>query len=116
MTSIPGQGSTFGFYVKARRREEQPSLTTRTKSGSADMEPVSKQLHVLLVEDNLINQQVLSKQLRREGCIVDVANHGLEALQILEERTFDAVLMDSEVSHTDRAVTQTLTHATRCRF
>jgi CheY-like chemotaxis protein len=39
--------------------------------------------HILLVEDNLINQKVLSKQLRNTGCTVHVANHGVEALDFL---------------------------------
>jgi CheY-like chemotaxis protein len=38
----------------------------------------------LLVEDNLFNQKILAKQLRTASCSVQVANHGLEALQILE--------------------------------
>jgi CheY-like chemotaxis protein len=37
----------------------------------------------LLVEDNIINQQMLKKQLTRLGCIVHVANHGVDALQQL---------------------------------
>ncbi|KAH6870423.1 hypothetical protein BKA58DRAFT_176608 [Alternaria rosae] len=40
-------------------------------------------LHVLIVEDNLINQRVLAKQLRNLGCVVSVANHGQEALDFL---------------------------------
>ncbi len=40
-------------------------------------------MHVLLVEDNLVNQKVLAKQLRNIGCVVHVANHGLEALEFL---------------------------------
>ncbi|KNG51750.1 ethylene receptor [Stemphylium lycopersici] len=40
-------------------------------------------MHVLIVEDNLVNQRVLAKQLRRLGCIVSVANHGREALDFL---------------------------------
>ncbi len=39
----------------------------------------------MLVEDNLINQKVLSKQLRNAGCIVHVANHGVEALDFLSK-------------------------------
>lgn len=39
--------------------------------------------HILLVEDNLINQKVLSKQLRSTGSVVHVANHGVEALDYL---------------------------------
>lgn len=44
--------------------------------------------HVLIVEDNLVNQKVLSKQLRSAGCIVHVANHGAEALTFLESSQF----------------------------
>ncbi|KAH7093593.1 putative histidine kinase HHK11p [Paraphoma chrysanthemicola] len=42
-------------------------------------------LHVLVVEDNLVNQRVLAKQLRNLGCIVSVANHGREAIDFLEK-------------------------------
>ncbi|KAL2353327.1 hypothetical protein BJ546DRAFT_1027251 [Cryomyces antarcticus] len=62
---------------------------------------------VLIVEDNLINQRVLSKQLRSRGYAVDVANHGEEALSILKETRFwkdkndgkdlSVVLMDLEM-------------------
>ena len=97
VASIAGQGSTFGFYVKCRRVESQPQvLSQRLEQGRARESP-SQQLRVLLVEDNLINQQVLGKQLRKAGCSVDVANHGLEALHILEDKTVDIVLMDSEM-------------------
>lgn len=43
--------------------------------------------NILLVEDNLINQKVLSKQLRALGCVVHVANHGIEALEFLAKTT-----------------------------
>lgn len=57
--------------------ELPPSTTPRTPY----------QYHILLVEDNLINQKVLSKQLRNTGCTVHVANHGLEALDFLSTTT-----------------------------
>ncbi|KAF9692005.1 hypothetical protein EKO04_010164 [Ascochyta lentis] len=97
VTSVPGEGATFGFYIKTRRAEDQPLTTTMLTSPNENSKPKSKQLHVLLVEDNLINQQVLGKQLRRGGLLVEIANHGLEALEVLEKMTFDAVLMDSEM-------------------
>jgi CheY-like chemotaxis protein len=49
----------------------------RTRSVPDDM-------HVLVVEDNLINQKVLANQLRKLGCVVSVANHGGEALDFLK--------------------------------
>lgn len=68
--------------------------------------------HVLVVEDNLVNQKVLSKQLKGAGCIVSVANHGVEALEFLEKSHFcvdggealSVVLMDLEVSHLMQSV------------
>lgn len=52
----------------------------RTKS-------IPETLHVLVVEDNLVNQKVLAKQLRKMGCIVSVANHGRESLDFLPRTT-----------------------------
>lgn len=39
--------------------------------------------HVLIVEDNVVNQRILAQQIRRLGCTVHVANHGEEALSVL---------------------------------
>ena len=50
--------------------------------------------HILLVEDNEINQQVAKEFLERLGMIVTVAENGEEALRILEIQPFDGVLMD----------------------
>lgn len=42
-----------------------------------------------MVEDNVINQRVMSQQLKRLGCAtVHTANHGLEALDFLSTTTF----------------------------
>lgn len=51
------------------------------------MSPQREGFHVLLVEDNLINQKVLAKQLQKAKCTVTVANHGVECLEILEQST-----------------------------
>jgi CheY-like chemotaxis protein len=74
-----------------------PKISKDTFNQSGKQNSTSQQLHVLLVEDNLINQQVLRKQLKKAGCHVSVANHGLEALESLEKNTFDIVLMDVEM-------------------
>jgi two-component system, sensor histidine kinase and response regulator len=50
--------------------------------------------HILLVEDNEINQQVAREFLERSGMTVTVAENGEEALRILEIQPFDVVLMD----------------------
>ncbi|KAH7086354.1 histidine kinase-like ATPase [Paraphoma chrysanthemicola] len=99
------EGSTFGFYVKARRVERWPQTIDELFKDRGEGGSSCQSLHVLLVEDNIINQQVLSKQLKKAGCEVNVANHGLEALKILEGKVFDIVLMDLEMPVLDGLAT-----------
>ena len=53
--------------------------------------------HILLVEDNEINQQVAREFLERSGMSVTLAENGAEALSLLEDQAFDAVLMDLQM-------------------
>ena len=50
--------------------------------------------HVLLVEDNELNQQVAREFLTKGELVVTVANNGQEALNLVQHHRFDAVLMD----------------------
>ncbi|KAK3115682.1 hypothetical protein LTR53_004745 [Teratosphaeriaceae sp. CCFEE 6253] len=124
--SESGKGSTFAFYVAARRSappaEDAGSGTRkhdhkRNKSlasggsntpspGSRSKETVPVKKIVLIVEDNLVNQRVLQKQLKNLGTEVHLANHGGEALEKLRQSTYwrppgklelGVVLMDQEM-------------------
>lgn len=53
-----------------------------------------KNLNILVVEDNKINQMVTKKLLEKNGHSYQMAENGLEALQLLEQNTFDIILMD----------------------
>jgi CheY-like chemotaxis protein len=53
--------------------------------------------HVLLVEDNEINQQVASEILQGAGLTVSLANNGQEAVDAIQENEYDAVLMDVQM-------------------
>ncbi|MEW6363651.1 MAG: response regulator [Acidobacteriota bacterium] len=56
---------------------------------------------VLLVEDNPINQQVALGILEETGLRVDIANNGLEAVNMVNMHEYDAVLMDVEMPEMD---------------
>ncbi len=56
-----------------------------------------KKYHLLLVEDNDINQFVAQEILQSIGYTLDIASHGQEALEMLEKNTYDAVLMDIQM-------------------
>ncbi|KAL2399839.1 hypothetical protein ABEF93_001826 [Exophiala dermatitidis] len=128
VVSAPGKGSTFAFYVRARKADAPQELTHvsqsqspaaaspstprraslslssgRQRTASIKSPPQQQQqqqvhsgtssimetersprpVRVLLVEDNTINAQVLTKQLEGAGCTVYTANHGAEALDFL---------------------------------
>ncbi|QSZ28736.1 hypothetical protein DSL72_003238 [Monilinia vaccinii-corymbosi] len=106
LSSKLGEGSTFGFYIKARRCTEPPN-DIPPSSGSSCYD-ASKPMQVLLVEDNLVNQRILKRQLTKAGCVVHVANHGVEALEVLRQSScwhepvnhainLDIILMDWEM-------------------
>ncbi|MDD0975451.1 response regulator [Pseudomonas fontis] len=63
-------------------------------SAQADNLTNERRAHILLVEDNPVNQLVAKGMLAKLGCEVSVAAHGGEALELLETSSFDMVLMD----------------------
>jgi len=81
----------------SRLKEERCLASTKKKKKSYQFDKIAG-AKILLVEDNLINQEValgLLEQLRFE---VVVANHGQEALDILDTgKHFDCVLMDMQM-------------------
>jgi two-component system, sensor histidine kinase and response regulator len=57
--------------------------------------------HILLAEDNPVNQEVASYMLHSFGCTVEIANNGQEALLALEQKPYDLVLMDCMMPQMD---------------
>ncbi|KPA18272.1 multi-sensor signal transduction multi-kinase [Candidatus Magnetomorum sp. HK-1] len=53
--------------------------------------------NILLVEDNATNQYVSLKILRYFGCNVEIANNGKLAIEMLENKTYDLILMDCQM-------------------
>ncbi|MBI1764108.1 MAG: PAS domain S-box protein [Acidobacteria bacterium] len=53
--------------------------------------------HILLCEDNLVNQRLATRLLEKQGHTVILANNGQEALALHETATFDLALMDVQM-------------------
>jgi CheY-like chemotaxis protein len=64
-------------------------------------EPPERRLHVLVAEDNIVNQRIASAVLQKRGHRVTIANNGREALVAYERENFDLVLMDVQMPEMD---------------
>ncbi len=51
-------------------------------------------IHILIAEDNRVNQKVALAQLKKLGCTADVAANGLEVLAALAKISYDVIFMD----------------------
>ena len=124
--SAVGVGSTFAFYTKAKCCNTQappPKLASKLdqlapgtsnksnppipNSSTKLVMPTSKcHYNILLVEDNVLNQTVLAKQLRRAGCNVQVSSNGREAADVIlrtqgQPPRFDTPPSDDTLQHYD---------------
>lgn len=89
LESILGQGSTFTVSFPIEPGVE-PAIEQNTNLSSAD-------LPILIVEDDKINQKVMKKLLEKMGYQSLIANHGKEALEMLEKEAISLILMDLQM-------------------
>ncbi|ORX86569.1 hypothetical protein K493DRAFT_307056 [Basidiobolus meristosporus CBS 931.73] len=71
-------------------------LESKCKIGNTNAATIPSH-SVLVVEDNLINQRVLKRQLELAGFSVGVAKHGAEALEVMRKVDYHLILMDLEM-------------------
>jgi signal transduction histidine kinase/CheY-like chemotaxis protein/ligand-binding sensor domain-containing protein len=81
--------------TKAQQPDEVPLVTRHS------LREARQNLHILLAEDNIVNQVLVCRLLEKHGYSVVVANNGREALEELEKEKFDLVLMDVSMPEID---------------
>ena len=117
LESAENQGSTFSFVMSLQKdiapadcllRSGAPAAGSdeageREKPAQPRVEdaPVKGDLKVLVVEDNLVNQRLVTLLLKKAGCQADIAGDGLQALEMLKGHHYDFVLMDVQMPNMD---------------
>jgi CheY-like chemotaxis protein len=61
----------------------------------------SEHFNILVAEDNPVNQKIAQRMLKHLGYPVDIAANGLEALQALERKFYNIILMDIQMPEMD---------------
>lgn len=107
-TSIEGKGSTFQLQLTCEAARQEPGMTTTSTN---DLIPLSP-LHILVAEDNMINQLLVSEFLDRLGHTYELTANGEEAIAAYtsspNDTHFDLILMDGQMPIMDGL------EATRC--
>ena len=96
VNSAVGQGSTFSFTVPL---SVPANRLAHDEHGIAEghTAPNLSQYHILLVEDNIINQKVILGYLGDTGIQVDVAENGEEAISKVNNKDYNLVFMDIQM-------------------
>lgn len=100
--SEPDKGSSFYVRIPYEVAPKIKTTENENRNGNAELVNVAGIVpEILLVEDNAVNQKVVLAILSKRGFRVDVANNGLEALEKLEKKQYQLVLMDLQMPYMD---------------
>ncbi len=99
--SSEGKGSTFWFTVKLSKTMQDKKI---------DIMPIdmpTKTADILIVEDNIFNQKTLYHLLQQAEHECDIAKNGVEALEKMQHKNFDIIIMDLHMPEMDGFITTT---------
>jgi CheY-like chemotaxis protein len=99
--STPGQGSAFWFTVRLGKstNADLPAPIFNRKTADQRLLDEYAGARVLLAEDEPINQEVSRGLLEDAGLVVDLADDGLQALELAKQHTYALILMDMQMPH-----------------
>lgn len=102
MDSEIGQGTRCYFTAPMRVGQITDTVSRDESAHSPQlMATLNENIHILVVDDNTINRDVISGILQAFPCRVDQASNGHEAIRALEKQSYHAVLMDIEMPGMD---------------
>jgi signal transduction histidine kinase/ActR/RegA family two-component response regulator len=103
VSSVPGEGSTFSVLIDAGPLEGVAMVqggladVVSQRTGPGPDEWSFANAHILVVDDGVSNQKLISLLLRRTGARVSTADNGQLAIEAIESNEFDLVLMDVQM-------------------
>jgi CheY-like chemotaxis protein len=99
--SAPGRGSAFHFTARFGAVEDQ---SPRSDAKQPVQQPAGRSgepLHILLAEDNAVNQKLAQRAIEKMGHSILVTSNGLLAVEAAATQNFDLILMDLQMPEMD---------------
>ena len=96
----PGRGTTFAFDLDVERTEIEATTWTGIEHLDREGDRAGAP-HILIVDDNATNRVVAQALCEMFGCTSETAEDGVEALEAVQERRFDLILMDIKMPRMD---------------
>ena len=96
----PGRGATFAFDLDVERTQVETDAPSNVESLSSE-DDLASSPHILIVDDNATNRVVAQALCEMFGCTSETAEDGVEALEAVQERPFDLILMDIKMPRMD---------------
>ncbi|MGN6569466.1 MAG: response regulator, partial [Flavipsychrobacter sp.] len=97
--STLGLGSVFSFVIPYIIGKEVSTVDSREQNGKE--KNILGGINILVAEDNIINQKVVKNTLQKQGANVLIAGNGKEAVEQMQGKNFDVVLMDLQMPEVD---------------
>ena len=97
--SEKGKGSVFSFELNFKVGERNKVIVSRKKQ--SDFAKTKTDARIILVEDDRVNQTVISRMLKEMGYTSDIADCGRDALKLFEDNSYDLCLLDIQMPGLD---------------
>lgn len=96
LESSIGNGSKFSFYLKLNSQNKEFDYNSTLKSNNQKeiLGNLESPKHVLIVDDNKINQKITQKTLSKYQIDSTLADNGEDAIRLARKNAFDLILMD----------------------
>lgn len=102
--SKEGEGASFSFTIKLEKASSQQEDTISMREVLEEKSETIHMIddaHILVVDDNKINQKITQKILEKKGFSCSLANDGVEAVEMAQHKRYDLILMDIHMPNKD---------------
>ena len=97
--STPGKGTTINVQLPFKIPSETTFVNTPVVAAQSLVK--DSELHILAVEDNPINRDLIRHLLNQWNCKCDLAVNGNDAIQLLKLKEYDLILLDIQMPEMD---------------